>query len=256
MTQVASGLALLMSPVRRGIVEILSNLPVAPTKTEPHTRADGLTASELGQRVGLHLSTVRFHVDQLVESGLVTAHDVRLGVGRPRRHYAINPGHLAGSASARTYELLASLLVDSFGVAQTTGAPQTAEDAAAGWVASNRAAIVPEGLPLGPARTPGHFLAKVGVLLDVLRSWGYTADVTTTDDGHTAELTLGQCPIRELAEHNPAVACGIHRGLIRATMETLGESDAEVGLSPFVETDLCIARVTSSHPFTSQEVPQ
>lgn len=253
MSQDGQGLLLLQSPVRRQLIEILSNLPAVPTRGEPYTRDQGLTASELGQRVGLHLTTVRFHVDQLVDAGLLVAHDVKIGVGRPRRHYAVDPGRLTSLTEPETYRLLEALLADSFVDAQSTNQPQTAEQAAANWVARNAETVVPTGLPLDPARSQGHFLAKVGALLDVLQVWGYTASVQSRNDGHTVELGLRHCPIRELAESNPAVACGVHRGLIRASMAALGEDDATIGLIPFVEPDLCVAHVTTNHPFTSGE---
>ena len=93
-------MALLTSPVRREIMQILGNLPVASTADEPRTRAEGLTASELGDRIGLHATTVRFHVDQLLGGGLLLARDVKVGVGRPRRHYVANPGSITTSEPA------------------------------------------------------------------------------------------------------------------------------------------------------------
>lgn len=247
MTTDTMGMSLLTSPMRREIIEILANLPLEPTDAEPHPRAEGLTASEIGHRVGLHLTTVRFHVDQLLASDLLIAHDVRSGVGRPRRHYAVNPGNLPGPESTRTYALLAELLSDSFSDALASGRPQTAADAASAWIERHHDDVVPEGLALAPAKSPGHFLAKVGAVVDVLQAWGYTATVKTTEDGHTAEIGLGRCPIRELAQHNPGVACGIHRELIRAALAEVGEPDASIGLTPFVEPDLCVARLTARH---------
>ncbi|TBT93066.1 transcriptional regulator [Propioniciclava tarda] len=252
LTTEASPMALLTSPVRREIMQILGNLPVASTADEPRTRAEGLTASELGDRIGLHATTVRFHVDQLLGGGLLLAHDVKVSVGRPRRHYVANPGSITTSEPG-TYRLLAGLLADSFLDAQSEGVPQTAEEAAAQWVERNRDKFVPEGLGLSPAKTPGHFLAKAGALVDVLQTWGYTTKLSTTDDGQTVELGLNDCPIRELAQVNPGVACGVHRGLIQATMATLGEDRAAIGLVPFIEPDLCIARVSTARNFRHQE---
>jgi len=253
MTPDTTGMALLVSPARRDILETLANLPVIATAAEPHTRSKGLTASELGHRVGLHSTTVRFHVDQLVAAGLVTGHDVRVGVGRPRRHYAVNPGRLAELDRPDTYRILAELLARSMADGQAAGVPQTVEEAAAGWVERHASGIVPAGLGVDPARTPGHFLAKIGALVDVLRGWGYATTIETKDAGQTAEVRLTDCPIRALAEANPAIGCGIHRGLVRATMTKLGEPEAVIGLTPFVEPGLCIARISTTHPLRTQE---
>ena len=70
---------LLRSAVRRDIVDTLANL-------EGDQRTEGLTAREIGAQVGLHASTVRFHLDQLVAAGLLTSHFVRShGAGRPSK---------------------------------------------------------------------------------------------------------------------------------------------------------------------------
>lgn len=253
MTPDTTGMALLVSPARRDILETLANLPVIATAAEPHTRGQGLTASELGHRVGLHSTTVRFHVDQLVAAGLLTGQDVRVGVGRPRRHYAVNPGRLAELDRPDTYRILAELLAQSMADGQAAGTPQTVEEAAAQWVERHASSVVPAGLGLDPAQTPGHFLAKIGALVDVLHSWGYVATVETKDAGQTAEIRLTDCPVRELARANPAIGCGIHRGLVRATMTKLGEPEAVIGLTPFVEPGLCIARISTLHPLGTQE---
>lgn len=247
------GMTLLSSPVRRDILDILANLPLAPTPDAPHTRRQGLTASELGERLELHVTTIRFHVDQLLEAGLLLAHDVRLGVGRPRRHYAVHPGTLEDVPRPDSYRVLAELLADTLAEQHSEGIPLSAEEAAERWVRRNAATVFPASLSREPATTAGQFLAKVGALVDLLGRWGYCPNVRTRDAGHTAEIRITVCPLRELAHHNPAVACGVHRGLLHATMNSLGEPGAEIGLTPFVEPDLCVARITSHAHFTPRE---
>ncbi|MBO0863942.1 MAG: winged helix-turn-helix transcriptional regulator, partial [Mycobacterium sp.] len=45
-------------------------------------------AAELARRMGLHVTTVRFHVDALCDEGLVERTRItRAGVGRPRTGY-------------------------------------------------------------------------------------------------------------------------------------------------------------------------
>jgi predicted ArsR family transcriptional regulator len=243
-------MALLTSPVRRQILEVLTGLPVQATPEEPKTRRDGLTAAELGARIGLHLTTIRFHVDQLLEAGLVLAHDISTGVGRPKRHYAANPGGLAELNRPDGYHMVAEMLADAFAAA---GGPTTAEEAAERWVRRHSDTIVPEGMPTRPARTPGQFLGKIGALVDVLESWGYSASVATRDEGHTADITLRTCPIRDLATSNPAIACGLHRGLVCSALDVLGEGDTDTRLVPFSDDGACIAHVTTHQSFSNQE---
>ena len=175
---------------------------------------------------------------------MLLTRDDRAGVGRPRRHYVINPGSFADVTSPDAYRMLAEILAD----AMLEDPPVTAEEAGRLWVSRRASEIVGDG-PRGQARTAGAWLARIGVLVDVLKRWRYSPSVTTSDEGHTAELALVHCPLRELALDNAAVACGVHRGLIEETMTILGETDAEVSLQPFVEPHLCLARITTRAQF-------
>jgi len=245
-----STLRLLESPVRRDIIDILANLSPVHEGDGVSPRSRGLTASQLGERLDLHVTTVRFHVDQLVDGGLLLAHDERHGVGRPRRRYVANPGALSDVVGSDAYRVLAQMLASALASAE----PFTAEQAGRNWVIEHAATLLPSGLSEAPALTPGQWLAKIGVAIDLLERWGYAPSVSTTRDGRTAELTLAHCPLRELALTNPAVACGVHRGVMEGTLQALGE-DAEINLVPFVEPHLCIARVTTHAEFGRPTLP-
>lgn len=247
----AHPLDVLASPARRDIFDTLANLPHVATDDAPATRAEGLTASALAQRLNLHVTTIRFHVDQLIAAGLVDGHDDRSGVGRPRRHYTVSPGQLAEVNPPDVYKLLAHVLAE----AMASGDSPTAEEAGRRWVLRHADENRELAGTHDPAQTPGAWLGKLGILVDVLDQWGYAPEISTTNSGHTAEVALRHCPMRELAASNPAVACGIHRGIIQGTLEAIGESDSEVSLVPFVEPSLCVARITTRAQFNRPERP-
>lgn len=227
------GAALLASPVRRLIVDTL------------HTRGE-LSAAQLGQVLDLHVTTVRFHLDQLVAAGLLESRFVKhAGAGRPRKIYAVAPGSLGSTDDHESLKLLTGLLAETFN-GQEDGRPITPADAGARWARIN----IPED-STEPASTPGQWLAKVGRMIDVLQDWGYTPELTTSHGGRTARVELANCPFLELARTNPAVVCGIHRGLIAGAMTQFGEPDTEVSLQPFVQPRLCLAHVTTRTPFTT-----
>lgn len=253
MTLERSGMELLASSVRRDIVDILSNLPRESRERGLPARSEGLTASELGERLGLHLTTVRFHVDQLVDAGILLATDVREGVGRPRRRYAVSPGPVAEVERPDAYRVLAELLTETMSDQLTEGVPITAEDAGERWVRRHADEILPAAISREPARTSGEFLAKIGGLVNMLEWWGYRTKVRTTESGRSADIELAHCPVRALADSHPGVACAVHRGLVRATMTSMGEPDVDIGLTPLVDSGLCIARVTSSTDFGLKE---
>ena len=233
---------LLRSAVRRDIVDTLANLP-------EEERGTGLSAQELGERVGLHVTTVRFHLAQLVEAGLLESHDVRsTGVGRPSKKYCVSPGSIDEESTEESYRLLAQLLADTFGARHDDGSPLTPEEVGAAWAHRQGFDTSP---PSGTeqAVTPGEWLAKIGVMIDVLREWGYTPNLRTEDFGRTVEIEIRSCPFASIAHENPEVVCGIHRGLVRGTLDRLGENDAEFSLTPFVDPNRCLAHITTRANF-------
>lgn len=227
---------LLSSPVRRTIVDYIADL-------EAHG-AEGLTAGQLADVLNLHVTTARFHLDQLVTAGLLDASFVKRGVGRPRKIYTTAPDAACGHHDDHAIRILAELLTDSLG-AVSAGEHLTPFDAGRRWAREH----VPAE-PADAAMTPGRWLAKIGRLIDVFREWGYTTNLTRVDASRTAELELVHCPFLDLAQSNPEVVCGVHRGLVTGTLEQLGEDDVDVTLEPFSRSDRCLVHVTTRHPFT------
>ena len=104
---------------------------------------------------------------------------------------------------------------------------------------------------LANADTAGRWLGKLAQMIDVLQEWGYTPELSTSEGGRSAEVTLAHCPFLDLARDNPAVVCGIHRGLIAGSLAQLGESESatRVSLEPFVDATTCIAHISTTTPF-------
>jgi predicted ArsR family transcriptional regulator len=233
-------LSLLDSPVRRRIVDLL-----ADAATGDDDGRQGRTAAEVASVLGLHTTTARFHLDQLEGGGLVESWLLRGAVGRPRKLYRLPSRSLPPVADTTgALRTLTALLTESWSSTER-GERLTPEEAGHRWAVQHAAG---EG-PRTPARTPGAWLGKVGEMLDRLQGWGYQPVVRTEDGGRTAELTLVDCPFLELAQENPGVVCGVHRGLLRGTLESLGETDTEVSLRPFVEPRVCLARVRTRAEF-------
>lgn len=241
----ATAAALLASPVRR---EILDTLRTRQAGNPGALDAHGLTAAQVGKAVGLHTTTARFHLDQLVAAGILQASfHKHTGAGRPRKLYGVSDDHASTSVSdATALMLLTSLLTETFKASRTQGRTVTPDEAGERWAHENVPARDAE-----PAASPGEWLGKVGSLIDVLRRWGYTPDLSTSNGGRTARIDLTHCPFRELAADNTEIVCGIHRGLISGTMEQLGEPDTDVTLRPFADGNTCIAHLNRTAPFTA-----
>lgn len=230
----------LRSPARRRVADALAEVD------------EGLDAHQIAKVVDLHVTTVRWHLERLEAAGHVQSRAERAGnAGRPRKVYTLvtvldKPD---AERDRRSLELLSGLLTQMVSGSNTRAI--SAEEAGERW-AQQHANSSSSG---DPARTPGEWISKIGGLTDVLNEWGYTPAISTNGDGQRADIRLAHCPFRELARENPAVVCGIHRGLIRGTMRKLGENDTEVELLPFAEGDVCIAHLTNHASSTEPPTP-
>lgn len=234
--------SVLDSPMRRQIVELLAGLPIGADGRRP-----GLSAAELGERVGVHATTARFHLQQLEANGLVEPVWERGRVGRPRKLYRVSsrpvpadPVDPREGAGGEAMTTLLELLSGPWQEGELAGRV-TPEEAGRRWAL--------EHADVGPtpeqALTPGSWLGKVGVTVDLLAHWGYQPEVRTQDGGRTAELTLVDCPFLPLARTHADVVCGVHRGLLKGALEAVGEPDADVGLRPLVTPRQCLARIST-----------
>ena len=188
----------------------------------------GLGVQELAARLELHENTLRWHLGVLGGAGLVDSRPEQSGrPGRPRMVYALRPG--AVEASGRDdHRLLATILTSS--LAELPDGAQRVEEAGRTWGRF----LVRRPSPLSRV-TDEDAVAEVTRLL---HEEGFAA----TADG--TEIHMRRCPFHDLAETNPEIVCGAHRGLIAGALEELG-SDLEVdSLDVFVEPDLCIARLS------------
>jgi predicted ArsR family transcriptional regulator len=241
-------LSLLDSPVRRRIVDLLADAAAGDDEARR-----GRTAAEVAGVLGLHTTTARFHLDQLESGDLVESWLLRGAVGRPRKLYRV-PTRTLPPVADTTGPLreLTALLAESW-PSTDEGERLTPEEAGRRWAL--RQAEAGDAEERSPARTPGAWLGKVGEVLDRLRGWGYQPEVRTEEGGRAAELTLVDCPFLQLAQDNPAVVCGVHRGLLRGTLESLGEGETEVSLRPLVEPRVCRARVRTRADFDEPHGP-
>ncbi len=237
------GLNVLASPVRRRIVDLLANLPEDPATPGA---LEGRSAAELAEVLGVHVTTARFHLDQLEASRLVESHPRRGGVGRPRKVYRSPRRPLAAHPPAEgPLAAMTQLLTEAWHETEH-GEPVTPEEAGRRWALRNASGEADRP----QAASPGAFLGKIGLTVDMLEGWGYQPEVRTEDGGRTAELTLVDCPFLPMAQAHPDVVCGVHRGLLRGTLEAIGETDTAVGLEPFVGPRTCRATVSTRADLT------
>ena len=200
--------AVLASSVRRDALVLLRAAP------------GPLTAAALADRLGLHVTTVRFHLDHLERVGLVaraSAHSGRRG--RPAATYRAVSVDLTAARDQ---------MIEALATAAARGGPspqQDAREAGGRWAA---------GLPLpnGDART---------LLTDLAAQLGFNPEPAERG------IRLLACPFRSAARRNPQVVCQVHLGLLQGIAARAYDGDeVGVGLVPFAEPQACHLTLTAT----------
>jgi predicted ArsR family transcriptional regulator len=237
----------LSSPTRRAIMELLQEAGKTTVGSSGDDAAvHGLSAGDTAAALGLHVTTARFHLERMVAAGAVVTAQRRGSVGRPRKVYLAAASERPSLASPEALQAFTELLTSAW--ADTTdGSPLDPERAGERWVEARADGSAPR-----TAASPGAWLGKVGMAVDLLDEWGYQPELRTSAGGRTVELTLRGCPFLSMARAHPDVVCGIHRGLLRGTMTAVGEDATEVDLQPFVTERSCVARLTTSADWRRQ----
>jgi predicted ArsR family transcriptional regulator len=209
-----SGLAALSSlddPVRARLYEVVSGSSVPVGRDEAAAKA------------GIGRPLAAYHLDKLVELGLLTATYERPagrtgpGAGRPAKLYARSDIEFAVTVPPREYELAARLLAVAV-QSDTSGQSQAAlRDAARQYGAS--------------LASSGHIAAATEAVSQgvqaALRQHGF--EPWRSADG---AVRLRNCPFHQLAAQHRDVVCGMNLALIDGLIEGFGVSDLHPELDP------------------------
>ncbi|GAA2877307.1 helix-turn-helix domain-containing protein [Streptosporangium fragile] len=194
--------ATLHDPVRRAVYEYVVS------------RGQDVGRNEAAEAVGVQRTLAAFHLDKLVEAGLLEAGFRRLtdrtgpGSGRPAKVYRRARGEWQVSVPARDYRTLARALAEAVDL---LGGDERAEQA---------------------ARRAGRALAGAGEDLDgVLRRRGYEPYEEGGPDGR-GMVRLRNCPFHTLAEEHPLLVCSMNLELCRGLLEGLGGDAGAARLDP------------------------
>ncbi|MFW6204480.1 MAG: helix-turn-helix transcriptional regulator [Actinomycetota bacterium] len=201
---------------------------------------EAMGVDEVARRVRLHPNTVRFHLDALVEAGLVersTEH--RDQPGRPRTMYAAHPG--SARAGRRSYRLLAEILSSYVG-SQMPEPARAGREAGRAWGRY----LAERPPPFRQLDADSATERLVGTLDDI----GFAPEAATT--GRDRQILLHHCPFRETASEHREIVCSIHLGLMQGILAELGAPIDADRLEPFVEPSLCIAHLAAKRRDTER----
>lgn len=205
-------------------------------------RSQGIAVSreQVAQEVGISRKLAAFHLDKLVEKGLLNHHYARPpgrggpGAGRPAKVYEPSAMTIEISVPQRQYELAGRLLLD--GVANQ-GEGMSARD-------STYAAAMAQGSELGKSANSGRGLRHPGPERTLA-----AAEEILTEQGFEPfrespkVLALRNCPFHALAARSPEVVCGMNRSFIEGIVRGLGNESVQAVLAP--ESGHCCVKLCS-----------
>ncbi|MEV5410700.1 helix-turn-helix domain-containing protein [Thermopolyspora sp. NPDC052614] len=203
-------LGALQDPVRRALYEYVS------------AQGREVSRGEAAEAAGIQRTLAAFHLDRLVEAGLLEVGSRRLtgrsgpGSGRPAKVYRRASAEHQVSVPPRDYRMLALLLAEAV---ELLGAEEPAETAA------RRA-----GERLGAAEPPGADLTAV------LTDRGYEPY-----PGEDGEIRLRNCPFHVAAERHPVLVCSVNLALCQGLLKGLGRDGSVAATMDPRPGECCVA---------------
>lgn len=203
-------LGALGEPTRRRVYELVRRAG------KPMSRSD--VAEALG--IGLRLSA--FHLDKLVDEGLLAAHYARPsgrpggpGAGRPPKQYVANPARFDITVPPRRYDIAAHIMLAAI-------ASVPLED------------LLDAGGRYGQAIARQHDGVPLEELLTEL---GYEPSAAAG-----SEIALANCPFHELAEQARQETCAMNRAFLSGVTSIVAP-DRDAVLDPL--PGFCCVRLTT-----------
>jgi predicted ArsR family transcriptional regulator len=208
LSEQVTAIAALAEPVRRTLYEFVSAQP------------DAVSREAASAGVGVPVHTARFHLDRLVDDGLLETEFRRLsgktgpGAGRPTKLYRRAVRTFDVSLPERRYDLVGHILAAAI-AESSAGTPlrQALDDIA------HR-----EGKSLGAASEVAG--DDTDQLAGTLASQGYEPRIVDSN------ITLANCPFDALAREHTELICGLNLHYVKGVLDGLGQRASRACLLP------------------------
>jgi len=187
--------------------------------------------------MGIPAHSVKFHLDRLVDEGLLEVEYRRLsgrtgpGAGRPSKLYRRASRNLSVSLPERRYDLAGEVLAAAVDQSAREGTPiaevvQQVAHATGSGIASERT----------PPRRAGQ-AAKTARLVEVLADHGYEPRLVDDD------VCLTNCPFDRLAAGHTELVCGMNLALVDGLIHGLHIESMSARLEP--QSGFCCVKVAT-----------
>ena len=229
--------------------ELASQIAAVAALNEPVRRAlytyilqkqEAVGREEAAQAVGITRELAAFHLDKLLEEGLLEVEYRRIsgrsgpGAGRPAKLYRSSGRQVQVTLPARRYDLAADLLAQA--IEAPGGDPARALEEVARQFGETLGAEARRDLGRRPSAS--RLLDRA---CEVLREQGF--EPIRTD----VEIRLRNCPFDTLAKDHTLLVCGMNRALAEGLLAGLEAEGIDVRLDPQPGT-CCIALASGRRP--------
>lgn len=201
--------------------------------------AEPVSREQAAAAMDLPLHSVKFHLDRLVEEGLLEVEYRRLtgrtgpGAGRPSKLYRRASRHVSVSLPERRYDLAGEVLAAAVDQATREGTPiaEAVQDVAHATGARIAGDRTPKPRRAGRA-------AKTAGLVEVLGDHGYEPRLLDDD------VCLTNCPFDRLAAEHTELVCGMNLALVEGVLDGLHIESMRACLEP--QPGFCCVKVATA----------
>ena len=188
-----------------------------------------ISREEAAAAVGISRKLAAFHLDKLVDRGLLTAHYARPpgrsgpGAGRSAKFYEPAGDEISVTLPPRGYDLVGEILVDAI---QSPGSNESPRDSARRVARDAGRALAERFRRQSGLRAAGPERA-LSIARQILEDHGY--EPYRDDRG---ALRLHNCPFHALSRRSPDLVCGLNQAFIDGLLRGLGNNSVDAVLDP------------------------
>jgi predicted ArsR family transcriptional regulator len=211
-----AGVAVLAEPVRRDLYRYVVAQP------------DPVSRDQAGAGIGVPRHTAKFHLDRLVDEGLLDTEFRRLtgrqgpGAGRPTKLYRRSGREVSVTVPERRYDLAGQLMASAIEESARDGVPVRQ---ALNRVAAALGARLGAEARTSSGRRPSHDTLLEGACT-VLERHGYEP----RREGR--RVTLANCPFHALATEHTELVCDMNLALVSGVAEHSADQRLAARLDP------------------------
>lgn len=186
-----------------------------------------VSRDEAAAAVGISRKLAAFHLDKLVDKGLLSSHYARPpgrsgpGAGRSAKYYEPSEEQFDVSFPPRSYDVVGSILVDAIVASEDGTSPKEAANRIA---FENGSALGQEVKRRSGLRPPGAE-RTLGIAEKVLQENGYEP---YRDE--VGALRLRNCPFHDLSRRAPELVCGLNKEFVEGLLRGLGNENVTAEL--------------------------